>query len=109
MRMFKLALAAATLAVGTPALADISVDARQANQMRQIDAGKRSGKLSRSERDILTAEQHRIAAVEARLKRNGGKLGTADDRRLRAMLDRAQHHIDRLKHNRVRGRNGIHI
>ena len=110
MRKIIFGFAAAALAIGsTAALADISVDARQANQIRQIDAGKRSGKLSRRERDVLTAEQHRIAAVEARLKARGGKLGTADDRRLRTMLDNAQAHIDRLKNNRERGRNGIHI
>jgi hypothetical protein len=108
--MKKIALALAMAGVLTPAIAyaDIGIDLRQADQQRQIDAGKRSGKLSRSERDILTNEQRRIKTIEGRLRARGG-FGNRDEARIQAMLDQAQAHINRLKRNRVRGRNGIHF
>ncbi len=109
MRKIIYALTLASFAVGTAAQADVGIDARQADQQRQIDAGKRSGKLSRSERDILTAEQHRIKREEGRLRMQGGSFSNRDQARIQAMLDSAQRHIDRLKHNRIRGRNGIHL
>lgn len=97
-----IALAAASLFVGTAAQADVAIDARQANQQRQIDAGKRSGKLTRRERDVLTNEQRMIKRVEARLSR--GTLGERDENRLARMLDRSQAHIIQLKNNRERTR-----
>lgn len=111
MRIFKLALAAATLSLSTVAVAvaGVGLNLRQSNEQRQIDAGKRSGKLSRGERDALTSEQHMIKRTQDRLKARHGKLTASDKARVKAMLDRSQRHIERLKHNRRRGRHGVHI
>ena len=109
MRMFKLVLAAATLSFGTVAVAGVGISARLTNQQRQIDAGKRSGKLSRGERNVLTNEQHMIKRTQDRLRARHGKLTGSDKTRVKAMLDRSQRHIERLKHNRRRGRHGVHI
>ena len=102
MRKITLALTLAALAIGTTAQADVGIDVRQANQQRQIDAGGRSGKLSRRERTILTREQHAIKNEEGRLRARGG-FGNRDQARIMAMLDRAQNNITRLKNNRERG------
>lgn len=109
MKKIFIAAALGALTVGGVAQADIGVDARQANQSRQIDAGKRSGKLSIRERNILNAEQRRIKALEAQLRVRGNNLGERDERRLNALLDKAQAHINQLKNNRERGRSGIHF
>ena len=103
MRKITLALTLAALAIGTAAQADVGIDVRQANQQRQIDAGGRSGKLSRRERTVLTHEQYAIKNEEARLRARGG-FGNRDQARIMAMLDRSQAHITRLKNNRERGR-----
>lgn len=102
MKRTLIALVTASLFVGSAAQADIAIDARQANQARQIDAGKRSGKLTRRERDVLTAEQRMIKRVEKRLSR--GTIGERDENTLSRMLDRSQAHIIRLKNNRERTR-----
>ena len=108
MRKTVMMLAAVGLFAGTAAQADIRIDARQANQQRQIDAGGRSGKLSRAERDTLTAEQHAIKRQEAAYARSGGRFTDAEEAAVNRLLDRAQAHIDRLKRNRQRGR-GLHV
>ena len=108
MRKLTFGLILASLAIGTAAQADVGIDARQADQQRQIDAGKRSGKLSRRERDVLTNEQRQIKTVEGRLRARGG-FHNRDQARIEAMLDKAQRHIDQLKNNRERGPNGIHL
>ena len=109
--MKKLLIAAAlgSLLFSTIAQADVGIDLRQADQSRQIDAGKRSGKLSRRERNVLNQEQRQIKAIEARLRARGASLNEREERNLGAMLDRAQRNIVRLKDNRERGRNGIHF
>jgi len=109
MRNITFGLIIASLAVGTAAQADVGIDARQADQQRQIDAGKRSGKLSLRERQVLTKEQKQIKLAEARLRVRGNNLGERDEARLNAMLNKAQRHIDQLKNNRERGRTGIHL
>ena len=108
--MRKMILIAALAAVTVPAtaFADVGIDARQANQQRQIDAGKRSGKLTRAERDVLTAEQHTIKREEGRLRARGG-FHNRDQAVIQRLLDRAQAHIDRLKNNRVRTRGSLDI
>lgn len=104
MRKLTALLTIAALGLGvTPALADVGIDARQANQQRQIDAGGRSGKLSRRERTVLTNEQRMIKSREARLRTRGG-FGNRDQAVIMSMLDRSQAHIVRLKNNRERGR-----
>ena len=109
MKKFLIAAALGALSLSSVAQADIGVDARQLDQQRQIDAGKRSGKLSRNERAILDREQRAIKAQEARLRVRGANLSERDERRINALLDQAQAHINRLKRNGVRGRTGVHI
>jgi hypothetical protein len=109
MKKIIIALAVAGLSIGTVAQADIRIDARQVNQQRQIDAGKRSGKLSVAERDRLTAQQRNIKRIEAQLQRSGGRFTKAEERQVNAMLDKSQNDINRAKQNRTRGRNGIHL
>ncbi len=109
MKKIFIAAALGALTIGGIAHADIGIDTRQADQQRQIDAGKRSGKLSVRERNVLNAEQRRIGAIEAELRARGNNLSERDERRIGAMLDKAQAHIDALKRNRERGRTGIHF
>ena len=109
MKKIVIAAALGALTIGGIAKADFAIDARQADQSRQIDAGKRSGKLSVRERNVLKAEQADIKAVEAKLRARGNGLSEADERRLNALLDKAQAHITQLKNNRERGRTGIHF
>lgn len=109
MNRFFIAAAIGALALGGVAQADIGIDTRQADLQRQVDAGKRSGKLSIRERNILNAELRRIANVEAQLRARGNNLSERDERRIGAMLDKAQTHIRQLKRNRERGRTGIHF
>ena len=96
-----------SLALGTAAQADVGIDLRQANQQRQIDAGKRSGKLSRRERQILTNEQRAIKRQEARYRYSRPGFTNWEQGKIMGMLDRAQAHIDRLKRNRTRGPNDV--
>ena len=99
--------AVASLAIGTAAQADVGIDLRQINQQRQIDAGKRSGKLSLRERQTLTNEQRMIKRQEARYKASGGRFTNREEAAIMAMLDRSQAHINRLKNNRTRGPNDV--
>lgn len=109
MKKITIALALAGLSITTVAQADIRIDARQVNQQRQIDAGKRSGKLNRAERDRLTAQQRSIDRTKKQFERSGGRFSGVEVRRVNAMLDKSQADIVRAKQNRVRGRNGIHL
>lgn len=99
--------ALASLTIGTAAQADVGIDIRQANQQRQIDAGKRSGKLSLQERQILTNEQRAIKRQEARYRDSRPGFTNREQGLIMAMLDRSQAHIDRLKRNHVRGPNDV--
>jgi hypothetical protein len=96
-----------SLALGTAAQADVGIDLRQANQQRQIDAGKRSGKLSLRERQILTNEQRAIKRQEARYRDSRGRFTNREQGAIMAMLDRSQAHIDRMKRNHIRGPNDV--
>ncbi len=107
MRKLTLITVLAGLAIGTAVNADIGIGVRQINQQRQIDAGKRSGKLSLREREILTNEQRAIKQQEARYRHSGGGFNDREQGLIMAMLDRAQAHINRLKNNRVRGPNSV--
>jgi opacity protein-like surface antigen len=108
MRKIMMALALGAMALPAVASADVGIDIRQANQQRQIDAGKRSGKLTRNERSILTSEQYRIKREEGRLRARGG-FGNRDQAYIQGLLDRAQRNIDRLKNNRTRTRGSLDI
>lgn len=107
MKKIFIAAALSAMTIGGIAHADIGIDTRQADLSRQVDAGKRSGKLSIRERNVLNTELRQIANEEARLRRRGNNLSERDERRLGAMLDKAQAHIRQLKNNRERGRTGI--
>ena len=107
MRKIIIALGLGALLIGGAAQADVGIDLRQVNQQRQIDAGKRSGKLSLGERQTLTNEQRVIKRQEARYKASGGRFTNREEAAIMAMLDRAQRHINRLKNNRVRGPNDV--
>lgn len=110
MRTVTIALALATLAVGAAAEAQSPVNVRQANQERRIDAGTRSGKLTRSEAARLKAEQRSIARLKADLKaRHGGRLTAADKRLIHARQDAANRHILRQKHDTQRGKNHLKL
>jgi len=109
MKKISIVAALAALTLGGVAQADIGIDSRQANLSRQVDAGKRSGKLSVRERNVLNNELRQIALVEAGLRARGNNLGERDERRLRVMLDKTQRHITQLKNNRERGRSGIRL
>ncbi len=86
-------------AVAAPAAA--AINARQLNQMRNIDAGVRSGKLTPREAATLRAEQRMIERTKHVLKSRNG-YGDGDERRIHRMQDAAARHIDRLKFNAAR-------
>jgi len=102
-----IAAALSALTLSGVAHADVGIDVRQADLSRQVDAGKRSGKLSIRERKVLNAELRRVAATEAQLRARGDNLSERDERRLGALLDKVEVHMRQLKNNRERGRNGI--
>ena len=100
----------AALGFGTVAQAAPPVNARQLNQERRIDAGRRSGKLTRAEAARLKSEQRAIAMERNRMKaRHGGHLTAADKRRLHARQEAANRHILSQKHDRQRGPNKLKL
>ena len=102
--------ALSVLAAATPALAAGPINARQINQERLIDAGFRSGKLTRSEVTMLKNDQRSIRLLEDRMRaRHGGKLIRTDKRILQQRQDRADVNIAREKADRQRGRNRLDI
>ena len=95
-----LAATAAAMALATLAApASAAVNARQLNQYRNIDAGLRSGKLTRAEVTTLRAEQHAIERAAERFKFSGRTYTDREKAKIHAMQDAAARHIDRLKHN----------
>ena len=76
-----------------------SIDARQAQQARRIEEGRRTGQLSGREYNVLKAEQARIAADERRARADG-YVSPQERARLDRELDDASRHIRDLKHNR---------
>ena len=95
-----LTAAIAALSIGALAApASAAVNARQLNQQRNIDAGLRSGKLTRGEYNRLKAEQRAITHASERFKYTGGRYTEAEKQRVHAMQDAAARHMDRLKHN----------
>ena len=103
-----LCLAATTISAG--ASAATPVNARQVNQERRIDAGKRSGKLTNAEAMRLKAEQRSIARLESQLKaRHGGKLTAADKRLIHRKQEQANAHILSQKGDAQRGKNHLKL
>jgi uncharacterized protein HemX len=110
--MKKLITAAVFAALGLGAVAQAApvVNARQLNQERRIDAGKRSGKLTRAEATRLKAEQRAIAMEEKRMRaRHGGKLTASDKRILHARQEAANRHILNQKQDGQRGPNKLKL
>jgi len=94
-----LATVAAALAIlSVTAPAGAAINARDINHTRLIDAGERSGKLTRPEVRTLRSEQRRIERNYDRFRAYGGY-----SRREKATIHRQQdalaRHIDRLKAN----------
>lgn len=88
-----------TFGVAMPALA--SINAKQIEQRRQIDAGARSGKLTPREVARLRNEQRMIELDKAKRKARGG-YSKADANAIHAMQDAADTHIRMAKANRHR-------
>ena len=110
MRKMIMAMSMAALTVSGVAYAEHPVNARQLNQERRIDAGKRSGKLTQAETNRLKAEQHSISRLESQLKaRHGGHLTVADKRRIHSRQDQANAHILSQKRDRQRGKNHLKL
>lgn len=89
----------ATLAMATTAVAE-TINLRQLNQQRNIDAGVRSCKLTPAEARMLRREQHDITNAKKRFKAmDGGKITPRHEARVHAMQDAADRNIGRLKRN----------
>ena len=88
--------ALAVFALAAPAAA--SINARGLNHNRLIDAGARSGKLTRAEARILRDEQTRIEFRKDRFTRDGD-YSAREKQVIRRQQDAAARHIDRLKNN----------
>lgn len=109
MRIFATALVG-LVAIGTTAVAQSPVNVRQANQERRIDAGERSGKLTRAEQARLKSEQRSIAQLEKQLRaRHGGRLTAADKRLIHSRQEAANRHILAQKHDTQRGKNKLKL
>lgn len=110
MKKLVITLALATLTVGGAVSAAAPVNLRQINQERRIDAGTRSGKLTRAEAMRLKAQQREIAREEARMKaRHGGHLTARDKRIIHARQEAANRAILRQKNDAQRGKNHLKI
>lgn len=110
MRSIITALGIAALTLGAAAQAERPANLRQLNQERRIDAGMRSGKLTRAEANRLKGEQRAIAQLRVRLKaRHGGHLTGADKRMIGMRQGRANAHILMQKHNGRRGKNHLKL
>ena len=109
--MKKIIAAIAFGAMGlTVAQAAPVVSARQANQERRIDAGKRSGRLTNAEAARLKSEQRAIAMEERRMRaRHGGRLTARDKRIIHARQEAANRHILNQKRDAQRGPNKLKL
>src|SRR5690606_39707851 len=88
-KFLAMAVAASALAVAAPASAQSwqSINQRQANLDARIDAGVRSGDLTRNEAARLRGEFRELARLEARYRASYG-LSNAERRDLDMRLDR---------------------
>jgi hypothetical protein len=107
--MRKLALIAVlgSLTISTVAQANVGIDVNIVDQQRQIDAGKRSGKLSLRERRVLSSDIRAIKRTVERYENSGGRFTRGEKATVNALLRRNQDKINRLKDNRVRGPNDV--
>jgi 2-methylaconitate cis-trans-isomerase PrpF len=105
-----IALGIAAVAIGSAASAEDPVNLRQINQDRRIDAGHRSGKLTRWETEQLKAQQASIAREEDRMRaRHGGHLTARDKAIIHARQDRANRAILKQKYDAQRGPNHLKL
>lgn len=110
MKRMLIALAIGTLIGSGVASAAPTVNVRQLNQERRIDAGLRSGKLTRGEAKRLRAQQSAIRAEVAQMRRRHPHGLTENDKvRLTAMQDQADRAILRQKDDGQRGPNKLRI
>jgi gas vesicle protein len=110
MKRILIALAIGTLIGSGAATAAAPVNVRQLNQERRIDAGLRSGKLTRTEADRLRMQQASIRAEVARMRaRHPHGLTEGDKRRLTAMQDQADRAILHQKDDAQRGPNKLKL
>jgi gas vesicle protein len=108
MKRMLVALAIGTLIGSGAAMAAAPVNVRQLNQERRIDAGLRSGKLTRAEADHLRAQQAAIRAEVSRMRaRHPHGLTEGDKQRLTALQDQADHAILHQKDDAQRGPNKL--
>lgn len=75
------------------------INARQDRQMERIEAGMRTGALTRSEFRKLMHEQHEIRAMERHFRADGF-INVREFRRLDRALDVASRNIQAEKHDR---------
>lgn len=68
------------------------VNARQAQQMRRIEAARRAGVLNRHEFSLLKHEQHQIRILERKFRADG-VMNTREFQRLDRALNLAQRNI----------------
>lgn len=109
MHILSIAAIGALLVAGA-AQAQHPTNVRQLNQERRIDAGTRSGKLTRAEAARLKSEQASITRLERQLKaRHGGRLTSADKRLIHARQAQANRHILAQKHDSERGKNHLKL
>jgi gas vesicle protein len=108
MKRLLIAMAIGTMVASGAAMAAAPVNVRQLNQERRIDAGLRSGKLTRSEANRLRAQQASIRAEVKRMRvRHPHGLTESDKRRLTALQDQADRAILRQKDDAQRGPNKL--
>ncbi|PXA87874.1 hypothetical protein DMC47_31180 [Nostoc sp. 3335mG] len=104
MKRLLITAAIGTMIASSAAVAATPVNVRQLNQERRIDAGLRSGKLTRGEADRLRAQQASIRAEVRRMRaRHPHGLTESDKRRLTALQDQADRAILRQKGDAQRG------
>ena len=107
MKKLIITLAAGALIAGNAVAA---VNVRQLNQDRRIDAGVRSGKLTRREAANLKGEERYIVNLEKGMRaRHGGHLTDADKAIVHAKQDRINQLILGKKNNRYRGKNHLKV
>ena len=75
------------------------INARQDRQMERIQAGMRSGEITRAEFRELMQEQHTIRAMKHHFRADG-RIDTREFQRIDRALDIANHNIRAEKHDR---------
>ena len=76
-----------------------SLNARQAEQRRRIEQGKKSGELTRAESLRLRAREAQTRRQEARYRASGGRLTPAERARLQRDLNHDSKAIHGQKHD----------